>query len=197
MSSGHTWIIAWYGLVPSRLLDDPPGEAFTSLTSMFMHASWGHIGWNMVFLYIFGDNIEDTLGHFRYIVFYLLAGFGAAAAQVLIDPSSSIPMVGASGAIAGVLGAYLVYYPKAPVLVLNPIPPLWLILGLFISLPAWLVIGEWFVGNLLGGMGALAGRSSSVAFFAHIGGFLTGLVLARPFRLRPPPPPSTRHGLSA
>jgi membrane associated rhomboid family serine protease len=174
-------VLSSYGLVPTRLLNDPPGESFTVFTSMFMHGDWAHIGWNMVFLYIFGDNIEDAVGHGRYLVFYLLCGVLAALAQVFVGPDSPVPMVGASGAISGVLGAYLVLYPRAPITILNPILPLWLLLGPLIVLPAWLVVGEWFLGNLLGGIGSLGMASTGgVAFFAHLGGFVGGLVLIRP-----------------
>jgi membrane associated rhomboid family serine protease len=149
-------------------------------TSMFMHGNFAHLGGNMLFLYIFGDNVEDSVGHLRYVLFYLLSGIGAAAAQVLIDPSSQVPMVGASGAIAGVLGAYMVLHPRAPITVLNP-PPLAFFIGFFIEVPAWLVIGAWFVIQLLSGVGSLGGtEGGGVAFFAHVGGFLTGLLLVRP-----------------
>ncbi|HMJ15401.1 MAG TPA: rhomboid family intramembrane serine protease, partial [Polyangiaceae bacterium] len=122
------------------------------------------------------------VGHFRYALFYLASGVAAAATQILIDPTSPVPMVGASGAIAGVLGAYLVLYPRAPVTVLNPIFPLWFVFGLFLVFPAWLVVGEWFVWNLLVGFGSIASAQGQggVAFFAHIGGFIAGLLLIRP-----------------
>jgi len=207
--SGATWLTAAYGLVPHRLLGDPSGEGFTILTSMFMHGGWAHVGGNMLFLYIFGDNIEDALGHWRYLVFYLISGFAAAATQIFVDPTSTIPMVGASGAIAGVLGGYMVLYPRAPITVLNPIPPLWLFMGPVLIFPAWLVIGEWFVMNFLMGTGSLGlGSQPGVAFFAHIGGFLCGLLIVKPMRLqmkaqerqawkgwRPPPGPPGYGGL--
>src|SRR5690606_13113233 len=155
---GAAWVIPAYGLVPVRLAQDPPGELFTVFTSMFMHGSLGHIGWNMLFLHIFGDNVEDALGHARYLGFYLLGGLGAAACQFLVDPTSNVPMVGASGAIAAVLGGYVVLHPRAPIAVVNPILPLWLLMGPLIALPAWIVVGEWFLVNLMGGLGSL-GRS--------------------------------------
>lgn len=174
---GEAATIAGYGLVPRRLIQDPPGEAFTILTSMFMHGGLMHLGGNMLYLYIFGDNVEDAMGHLRYIVFYLLSGLGAALAQFLIGPFSPVPMVGASGAIAGVLGAYLVLYPRAPITVF--------VFVFLISLPAWLVVGFWFAWNLLGGVGSLHPASQeSTAFFAHIGGFLAGMLLVRPFLRR-------------
>jgi membrane associated rhomboid family serine protease len=196
VAGGAAWVIPGYGVVPRRIVGDPLGEAFTVVTSMFMHGGWEHLGGNMLFLYIFGDNVEDAIGRGRYLFFYVICGLGAALAQVVIDPASPIPMVGASGAIAGVLGAYLVLYPRAPVTVLNPIVPLWFVLGLFIVFPAWLVVGEWFLWNLIRGVGSLGGESGGgVAFFAHIGGFVAGLLLIRPAMLGRIKGPSSRwHG---
>jgi membrane associated rhomboid family serine protease len=188
--NGEAAVVSGYGLVATRLLGDPAGEAFTIFTSMFMHGGLGHLGSNMLFLYIFGDNVEDSLGHGRYIGFYLLCGSAAAAAQILTGSNSPVAMVGASGAIAGVLGAYVVLFPRAPILVINPIPLLWLFFGLFLSVPAWLMVGLWFVGNVLPVLASLGVQESGgVAFFAHIGGFLTGLLLIRPLlsgRMRQP-----------
>jgi membrane associated rhomboid family serine protease len=180
---GEAWLVPGYGLVPTRVMNDPGGEAFTFLTSMFMHGSVLHLGGNLLFLYIFGDNVEDAVGHARYALFYLACGLAAGVAQILTDTASTVPMVGASGAIAGVLGAYMVLYPSAPITVLNP-PPLGFFLGFFIVLPAWLVVGLWFLYNLLSGVSSL-GRveNGGVAFFAHIGGFVAGLLLVRPFHL--------------
>jgi len=166
---GDAFVVSGYGLVPTRVWADPGGEAFTIFTSMFMHGSFGHLAGNMLFLWIFGDNVEDAIGHGRYILFYLACGICAAAAQVLTNTASPAAMVGASGAIAGVLGAYLVLYPRAPVTVF--------VFVFFISLPAWVVIGEWFLLNLTGGVQSLGlGSSGGVAFFAHIGGFLAGVL---------------------
>lgn len=137
------------------------------LTSMFLHGSWMHIIFNMWFLWIFGNNVEDSMGRARFVLFYLLAGVGAAAAQVLADPSSPYPMVGASGAISGVMGAYVVLYPRVKVYTLVPI-------GFFltsIALPAWVMLGYWILLQVLGGLG---GAEGGVAFWAHIGGFLVG-----------------------
>lgn len=157
-------------------------QPWTVFTSMFMHASWFHIIGNLWFLWIFGDNVEDALGRGRYLAFYLLSGLAAAAAQVLIDPSSTVPMVGASGAIAGVLAAYMSLYPRSPITVLNPIPILWLFWGLFIELPAWIIILEFFLVNLWNGLGSVGSlQGGGVAFFAHIGGFIAGLLLVRLF----------------
>jgi membrane associated rhomboid family serine protease len=177
-------LLLHWGLVPARLLADPIGHGYTVLTSMFLHdpTNWLHIGGNMLFLWIFGDNVEDALGHGRYLVFYLLSGLAAAGAQMLLDPGSTVPMVGASGAIAGVLAAYATLYPRAPVTVINPIFLLWFFFGIFLELPAWVVIGEFFLVNLYNGFGAVGrGASSGVAFFAHLGGFVAGLILVRLF----------------
>jgi membrane associated rhomboid family serine protease len=179
--SGEAAIVTGYGLVATRLLTDPFGEGFTIFTSMFMHGGLAHLGGNLLYLYIFGDNVEDSLGHGRYIGFYVLSGIAAAAAQILTGINSPIAMVGASGAISGVLGAYIVLYPRAPILVINSIPLLWLFWGIFLSFPAWLVIGFWFLGNLLSGVSSLGMADvGGVAFFAHIGGFIAGLLLVRP-----------------
>jgi membrane associated rhomboid family serine protease len=181
---GDPQVLNRWGLVPAHLLADPIGWAPTVLTSMFMHdpTGWAHIGGNMLFLWIFGDNVEDALGRGRYLAFYLLSGLAAAGAQVLLDPGSGVPMVGASGAIAGVLAAYGTLYPRSPITVLNPIPLLWIFFGLFIELPAWIIIGEFFLMNLMYGLGMLGGHASGgVAFFAHLGGFVAGLFLVRIF----------------
>jgi len=170
---GEAYVISGYGLVPTRISADPSGEAFTVFSSMFMHGGWGHLAGNLLFLWIFGDNVEDAIGHLRYVAFYLLCGVCAATAQVLTNIGSQAPMVGASGAIAGVLGAYLVLYPRAPITVF---------VGFFlISLPAWVVVGFWFLLQLSGGWAALGlDTGSGVAFFAHIGGFLAGVLGVRP-----------------
>ncbi|HEY0463668.1 MAG TPA: rhomboid family intramembrane serine protease [Polyangiaceae bacterium] len=170
---GESYVISGYGLVPTRISADPSGEAFTVLTSMFMHGGLGHLAGNLLFLWIFGDNVEDAIGHFRYVAFYLACGACAALSQVLTNIGSQAPMVGASGAIAGVLGAYLVLYPRAPITVF---------VGFFlISLPAWVVVGFWFLLQLSGGWAALGlDTGSGVAFFAHIGGFLAGVLGVRP-----------------
>ncbi len=152
------------------------------LTSMFVHAGWLHIGSNMLFLWIFGDNVEDRMGHGRYLVFYLLCGLIAAYAQVLSNPVSLIPMVGASGAIAGVLGAYLVLFPHSRVLTLVPL----LIVFTFIEIPAALLLGLWFAMQILSGLGSLmvveAEDMGGVAFWAHAAGFVAGVALVLLFQ---------------
>ncbi|HZU84000.1 MAG TPA: rhomboid family intramembrane serine protease [Polyangiaceae bacterium] len=164
----------WY-LVPARLFADPAGGLPTVFTSMFMHGSFAHIAGNMLYLWIFGDNVEDAVGHFRYLLFYLVGGVCAAAAQVVTNPTSTVPMVGASGAIAAVLAAYVFLYPRSPITVLNPVPLLWLFWGLFLYFPAWLVIGLWFLVNLWDAL--VNSAQGGVAFMAHVGGFVGGALL--------------------
>jgi membrane associated rhomboid family serine protease len=163
-------------LVPAHLRSDPLSAAPTLLTHQFLHASIAHVGGNMLFLWIFGDNVEDVLGHARYALFYGLCGVCAALAQFAANPSLDEPMLGASGAIAGVLAAYAVLYPRSRITVVNPIPVLWLFWGLFIMFPAWLVILEFFAVNLWHAFDS-SGQASGVAFVAHVGGFIAGLAL--------------------
>ena len=186
------WLLAHFGLMPALLTEAPLRHLDSIFTSMFFHdpTGWAHIGGNMLFLWIFGDNVEDALGHARYLGFYLLSGLAAAALQIAIDPGSLVPMVGASGAIAGVLAAYGTLYPRSPITVLNPVLPLWFVFGLFIELPAWVIILEFFLVNLLnafGVLGATYGQAGGVAFFAHLGGFVAGLLLVRLFVRREVP----------
>ncbi len=178
----HRFVLGW-GLVPVRLLADPSGEAVTVFTSMFLHdpTSYLHLGGNMLFLWIFGDNVEDAMGSLRFAAFYVACGLVAAFAQIVVDPHSMVPMVGASGAISGVLAAYGSLYPRSPITVLNPIPLLWLFWGLFFELPAWLVIVEYFVVNLFNAWFSVGRQGGGVAFFAHLGGFVAGLFLVRLF----------------
>jgi membrane associated rhomboid family serine protease len=163
-------------LVPARLIAHPFMEWPTIFTSMFLHGNWLHIGSNMLFLWIFGNNIEDTLGRGRFLLFYFTCGLAAGIAQVLSDPSSPIPMVGASGAIAGILGAYLILYPRARILTLVPI----FIIFFTIEVPAFLMIGYWaliqFANAYWLGGGEMM-RQGGVAYFAHVGGFATGVAL--------------------
>ncbi len=173
-------LLETYGLVPHRFLNDLPNQVPSVFTSMFMHGGWYHLLSNMWFLHLFGDNIEDTLGHVRYVAFYLICGIAAAAAQIAIDPGSMIPMVGASGAIGGVVGGYLMLYPRAPILSVNMVPLLWLFFGTMLVVPAW-VIGGLFLGQnlLLAFQNAAGFGSKGIAFSAHLGGFFAGLVLVR------------------
>lgn len=170
-------------------------DLFTIVASMFLHGGLMHIGSNMLYLWIFGDNVEDRLGHGRYLLFYLLCGFVATFAHAVFSPASRLPAIGASGAIAGVLGAYLILWPHARVLTLIPII-------FFITvreLPAVIILGLWFVLQFFNGVGSLGVRDAQdiggVAYFAHIGGFLAGMLLItvfggfrRPRRREPPPP---------
>lgn len=179
--SGQFWLSPWLGLVPTRFLADPAGEAGTLFSSMFMHAGWLHLASNMWFLHIFGDNLEDVLGRTRYLLFYGACGVFAGLAQISSDTGSSIPMVGASGAIAGVVGGYVVLYPRAPILAFNTVPLLWLFLGLVVILPAWVIALLFFGQNLLlAWTFAESAGGPGVAFFAHLGGFVAGLALIRP-----------------
>jgi len=174
------------GFVPTIVLkgDTLPAEIIivpgwaTIFTSMFLHGGWLHLGGNMLYLWIFGDNVEDAMGRGRFIVFYCLCGLTAALSQGLIDPSSPIPMVGASGAIAGVLGAYLVLHPKAAVSCLLII----IVFFRFINLPAWLVLGGWIGLQFAAAPQAFSGDGGGVAYLAHIGGFIAGLVLVPLFK---------------
>jgi membrane associated rhomboid family serine protease len=177
---GAESVIRAYGFIPARALESFELELPHVFSSMFLHAGFGHFAWNMLFLHIFGDNVEDLLGRGRYLFFYFATGVAGALAHYYLDPTSTIPMIGASGAIAGVLGGYVVLHPKAPIIHLNPIPLFWLFMGPFLALPAWFAVGYWFFGNLIGAFASLGGQSAGVAFFAHIGGFLAGLVLTRP-----------------
>jgi membrane associated rhomboid family serine protease len=189
-----------YGLVPARFLLNPVGEMPTVLTSMFLHGGWLHLGSNLWYLKVFGDNLEESLGRARYLGFYLLCGAGAAAAQIGFDPMSEVPMVGASGAIAGVVGGYMVLYPRAPVSSLNPVPLLWLFLGLVTVLPAWVLALTFLFQNLWMALESMSGMGSAgIAFAAHIGGFAAGLGLVKLFHVPVPEDvwterPSRRNG---
>jgi len=166
-----------YGLIPLEisggdlLVPHPVPLYATVFTSMFVHGGLFHLGGNMLYLWIFGDNVEDRIGRLKFLVFYLLSGLAAAATQIWTDPASKIPMVGASGAISGVLGAYLFLFPHARVLTLIP-------LGFFyrlVEVPALIVLGFWIIVQVLNGVGTLGVQVGGVAWFAHIGGFVAGL----------------------
>jgi membrane associated rhomboid family serine protease len=175
-----------YGLVPASLFYSQEAGFFDRIypffTSMFLHGGWLHLIGNMLYLYIFGDNVEDRMGHFRYLLFYLITGLTAAFAQIILNVSSTIPMVGASGAISGVLGAYLLFFPKSKILTLVPI---FFFLHL-VEVPAAILLILWFVIQFFSGVASLAVTQSSggVAFWAHIGGFVAGLILSRLFQKR-------------
>lgn len=170
LSGGDAFIQKW-AFVPSRFLANPGGDILTIFTSMFMHAGWVHLGGNMLYLWIFGDNVEDRFGHLKFIIFYLLAGIVAMFAQLAFSVGSNVPNLGASGAIAGVLGAYILMFPKGKVNVL---------MGRgVIPMSALVVIGLWIVLQLFSGIGSIAdtAQTGGVAYMAHIGGFLAGLAL--------------------
>ena len=184
-SQADRFVCEW-AFQPREFFDAADGEAdlggqdrwavlFTVITSMFMHGGWLHIAGNMLFLWVFGDNVEDRFGHLRYAIFYLFAGAIAALIQGLIDTDSLVPVLGASGAVAGVLGAYIVWFPKATV---NVVIPFFILIFIPIPVPAILMIGLWFVQNLLSGYATIADAAApdqGVAWFAHIGGFLFGM----------------------
>ena len=175
-----------FGAIPARVLHLDSWSStsiynpgLSLVTSMFMHGGWLHLAGNMLYLWIFGNNVEDSMGHLRFIIFYLLCGLVAASAQVFSDPESTVPMIGASGAVSGVLGAYLILHPFARVHTL-------IILIIFIQiieLPAILVLSVWFMLQIMNSLAAPAG-AAGVAWYAHIGGFLVGLLLIRFFQNR-------------
>ncbi len=178
-----------YGLVPAVVWEEGLLSSLVPmLTSMFLHGGWMHLISNMLALYIFGDNVEDDLGRFRYILFYLLGGFVAGAAQLIFSRSSDLPTIGASGAIAAVLGAYLVLYPRARVVTLVPI----FYFARIVQLPALLYLGFWFVSQLLNGALALVDPATlqlgGVAYWAHIGGFAFGAAIIKILTPRRPTP---------
>ncbi len=182
-------LIYEFGVVPrhfERALSgghfDLVGLFLPTLTSMFLHGSWPHLIGNMWFLWIFGDNIEDYLGHFSFLLFYLVSGIAAALLYIVLDPGSNVPTVGASGAIAGVMGGYFMLYPKARVL--TWFPPIF-----FFHIPAWLMLGYWFLLQFLSGaatsLTATSQASGGIAFWAHVGGFVAGIVLIKLLPERP------------
>jgi membrane associated rhomboid family serine protease len=175
LSGGDPFLLQW-AFVPSRFVAHPVGEVPTVFSSMFMHAGWLHLGGNMLYLWIFGDNVEDRFGHIKFLLFYLLCGIAATAAQAAVNLGSSVPNLGASGAIAGVLGAYIVMFPKGSVRVLQG--------SRVIQVPALIVIGLWIALQLFSGIGSVANaaQTGGVAYMAHIGGFVAGLVLTFVFR---------------
>ncbi|MBI5021205.1 MAG: rhomboid family intramembrane serine protease [Ignavibacteriales bacterium] len=177
-----------YGVVPATIMNDfkmmsiGVGSIFPFFSSMFLHGGWMHLIGNMLFLYIFGDNIEDKFGHIRYFIFYILAGVSAAVMQTIIFPDSTTPMVGASGAIAGVLGAYVFLFPGAKIVTLIPI----FFFFQIVELPAFLFLGIWFAMQIFSGLFSLGigADAGGVAWWAHIGGFLAGVIMLPFFRKR-------------
>lgn len=175
LGGGDNFIMKW-SFVPSRFIANPGADFLTLFTSMFMHAGWVHLGGNMLYLWIFGDNVEDRFGHIGFIIFYLLCGLAATALQLVFSLTSNIPNLGASGAIAGVLGAYILMFPKARVSVLQG--------QRVIPVSALIVIGLWFVLQLFSGIGSVVSTADTggVAYLAHIGGFVAGFLLTFVFR---------------
>lgn len=174
--------ISSFGMMPYRLLGHLSlAQLLTVFTSMFLHGGWFHVISNMWALYIFGDNIEDRVGHGRYLLFYLLCGVGAALAHIATDPSSTVPVVGASGAISGIMGAYIVLFPRSRIIALVPV----LFLPWLIQIPAVVFVGIWFLSQLFNGLFSLAdaavGTYGGIAWWAHIGGFLVGFLLIKAF----------------
>ena len=167
--------------IPINLFPGPTPIYLTLLTSMFMHASWMHIIGNMLYLWIFGDNIEDRIGHGKFVAFYLLCGLAASAAHIMVGTDSVIPSLGASGAIAGVLGGYLVLFPKRKVQVL--------MVRQIVSMPAFMVLGLWILLQVFSQISVIGGAGGGVAYMAHIGGFVAGVVLIFLFGGRRAPPP--------
>ena len=166
-----------WGVVPVELVNDPFGEWPTLLSSMFLHGGWAHLLGNMLYLWVFGDNLEDRMGPVRFVIFYVLTGLVATGAQIAINPQSSIPTIGASGAIAGVLGGYLLLFPRAKITAI--------VFRFVTDVPAMIVLGFWFVYQFFFGIASLSTMDmqvGGVAFFAHIGGFVAGMALVHPFQ---------------
>jgi membrane associated rhomboid family serine protease len=184
LNGGDEFIKQW-AFTPSRFSADPAAEWPTIFTAMFMHGGWLHLFGNMLYLYIFGDNVEESFGHVKFLVFYLVAGIAATFAQYYFNSGSGIPNLGASGAIAGVLGAYILLFPQARVDVL--------VARAVMSMPALIVIGFWFILQLFSGAGSIArtdetADAGGVAYMAHVGGFAAGLAIAFLFGGRGGPP---------
>jgi membrane associated rhomboid family serine protease len=177
LSGGDAFVGKW-AFVPRRFMANPAADFPTLFTSMFMHGGWLHLGGNMLYLWIFGDNVEDRFGHLPFTIFYLLCGLAATFAQLMFSLGSRVPNLGASGAIAGVLGAYILLFPQGRVRVLQGTQ--------VVQMPALMVIGFWIVLQFFSGIGSIANTADTggVAYMAHIGGFLAGLVLTFVFRGR-------------
>ena len=170
LGGGDPFVRQW-AFVPSRFLSHPSTDFPTLFTSMFMHGGWVHLGGNMLYLWIFGDNVEDRLGHGLFLAFYLICGLAATFAQLMVDPGSHVPNLGASGAIAGVLGSYILLFPQGTVRVLQG--------QQVVQMPALMVIGFWIVLQLFSGIGSIANTSDTggVAYMAHVGGFAAGCLV--------------------
>jgi len=180
------YFVNLFALVPVSWTEDPVWYTLTLFSSMFMHAGWFHFLSNMWTLYIFGDNVEDRMGPVGFLSFYLLSGVAAGLLQTFIDPFSAIPVLGASGAIAGVMGAYILLYPRARVITLIPL----FIFFTTVNIPAIFYLGFWFISQLFSGLASLgATMGGGVAWWAHIGGFMFGLIISRLFMWRPKPLP--------
>jgi membrane associated rhomboid family serine protease len=175
LSGGDAFIAKW-AFVPSRFVANPAGDFLTLFTSMFMHAGWVHLGGNMLYLWIFGDNVEDRFGHTKFAIFYLVCGLAATFTQLAFTLGSDVPNLGASGAIAGVLGSYILLFPQEHVKVLEG--------QQVIQVPALIVIGFWIVLQFFNGIGSIAtaAQTGGTAFMAHVGGFVAGFVLTFLFR---------------
>ena len=170
LSGGDAFVKQW-AFVPRRFLANPAADLPTLFTSMFMHGGWLHLGGNMLYLWIFGDNVEDRLGHGAFTISYILCGLAATFAQMMVNPGSHVPNLGASGAIAGVLGSYIILFPQGRVSVLQG--------QQVVQMPALIVIGFWIVLQLFSGIGSIsrAADAAGVAYMAHVGGFVAGCVL--------------------
>ncbi len=170
-----------YGLIPAEVLNALyTGAPLTPLlvnfiTATFIHGGWFHVLGNMLFLWVFGDNVEDRLGHLKYLLFYLLAGIAGGVAHIITNPLSTVPVVGASGAVAGVLGAYVIAFPRSRILALVPL----FIVFFFTEIPAVVFIAIWFVLQLFNGVASLGGSATPVAWWAHVGGFIVGALLIK------------------
>jgi membrane associated rhomboid family serine protease len=187
-SGAQMAFLSTYGAIPANVLRGlPPASWQPLVTSMFLHGGWAHLGFNMLYLWVFGDNVEDAMGHLGFLVFYLVTGLAAALVHVAVNPTSTVPLVGASGAIAGVLGAYLVLFPGSRILSLVFI----VVFIRLVELPAVLVLGLWFVLQVVEGLAAWSDPGvATVAWWAHVGGFLAGVMLVRLFARRRALPPS-------
>ncbi|MEW6401230.1 MAG: rhomboid family intramembrane serine protease [Chloroflexota bacterium] len=174
-------LVETWGVIPVEFHADLYAEWQTLFSSMFLHGGWFHLLSNMWVLFIFGDNVEDRMGGFSYLIFYLLCGLAAALLQAYVLPTSRLPMIGASGAIAGVLGAFMIFFPRARIASLVPI----LFIFTLVEIPAVLFLIFWFVSQLFSGLMSLEGASGGVAWWAHIGGFVFGMIAANIFAPRP------------